>query len=139
VGPGPNAANDPIDPRGDRLAQATVGVILLAGFVFRKPWVVPLVGVVVGVGAAIGPSANPFHRAYAAWLAPRLARSEGGVSAPTVRAQDAFAAALLGVATLAFLIGLAPVGWLLAVAEAIVAIIAATTFVHLGARLRRLR
>ena len=78
------------------------------------------------------------------WIAPRLPRAEHRgrrrqpSPPPTVRAQDALAAAILVVASFAFVLGIGLVGWLLALGEAVVAIIAATTRVHLGDRFRRL-
>jgi hypothetical protein len=59
------------------------------------------------------------------------------VPAATVRAQDALAAAVLLVAALAFPIGIGLVGWILVLAVAVVAIIAATTRVHVADRLLR--
>jgi hypothetical protein len=111
-----------------------VGVLLLAGFVFREPVIIPILAILLGLGALLGPSANPFHRAYAAWLLPRLHRDGVQVDPQTIRAQDAFAAIVLAVASLAFAVGLAGFGWLLVLVEAVVAVLAATTMVHVGAR-----
>ena len=130
--PDPSASTD---ARGDRIVQALVGVLLLAGFVFREPIIVPILGLVLFLGALRGPVTNLLHRAYGAWLQPRLGPGGGTIDPQTIRAQDAFAAIVLGVASLAFAVGLAGFGWLLVVAEAVVAVLAATTMVHLGARL----
>jgi hypothetical protein len=124
-----------VDERGDRLVQGTVGVILQAAFVFREPWLVPIVAVALGAGALLGPGANPLHRAYRAWLRPRLGADDATISPATVQAQDASAAVALLIASLAFPIGLGGFGWLLVIAVAIVAIVAATTRVHVGERL----
>jgi hypothetical protein len=129
---GPEAPN--IDAKGDRIVQGLVGVLLLTAFVFREPVIVPILAVLLGLGALRGPSANPFHRAYAAWLLPRLTADGGTVDPKTIRAQDAFAAITLAVASPAFVIGLAGIGWLLVLTEAVVAVLAATTMVHVGAR-----
>ena len=137
-----------VDARTDRVAQGAVGVALLAAFVFRVPWLVPGLAVVVAAGALGGPRANALHRIYERALAPRLPGpapvAEGGdveppIAASTVRAQDALAAVILAVASFAFLLGIALVGWLLALGEAVIAIVAATTRVHLGDRVRRSR
>jgi hypothetical protein len=109
-------------------------VLLLAGFVFREPVIVPILAILLGLGAIRGPVTNPFHRAYVAWLQPRLGPNGGTVDPHTIRAQDAFAAIVLLAASVAFAIDLSGFGWLLAVAEGLVAIFAATTMVHLGAR-----
>lgn len=116
---------------------------LMAAFVFRVPWLVPALSLLLAVGALAGPRANALHRASERWITPRLppptvVGPEGTVAVATVRAQDALAAAILAVASLAFLFGVAIVGWALALAEAVVAIIAATTRIHAGDRLRHL-
>jgi uncharacterized protein DUF4395 len=126
-----------IDARGDRLMQGSVGVLLLAAFVFGIPLLVPIVGVVLAVGAAIGPRANPLHLAFARFLAPRLTGSVPLIDPQTVRRQDALIAGLCAIATIGFGLGIAPVGWLVVIVAAIVAIFAATTRIHLGDQLRR--
>jgi hypothetical protein len=131
-----------VDARTDRVAQGTVGVALLAAFVFRIPWLVPGLSLLLAFGALAGPRANGLHRALERWVTPRLpapsaTAEEETVAVPTVRAQDALAAAILAAASFAFLLGIGLVGWVLALAEAVIAIIAATTRIHLGDRLRR--
>jgi hypothetical protein len=125
-------SNEPVDARGDRLVQGIVGVLLLAAFVFGLVWLVPAIGVLLGIGAALGPARNPFHLAYARFLAPRIQAVEGTVPGDTVRAQDALVAAVCGLASLSFLAGIRPIGWFLVVAAALAAIFAATTRMHLG-------
>ena len=115
---------------------------LLAAFVFRVPLLVPALAVVLGIGALAGPRANLLHRVYERWVAPRLpapreVAPEAAVATATVRAQDALATVALLVASLAFPLGIGLVGWLLAIGEAVVAILAATTRIHVGDRLRR--
>ena len=131
-----------VDARTDRVAQGAAGVALLAAFVFGVPWIVPGLALVVAIAALAGPQANGLHRAFERWIAPRLpgphdSTAEARVAEPVVRAQDALAAAILVVASLAFAVGIALVGWTLALAEAVIAIVAATTRVHLAERLRR--
>ncbi len=126
-----------VDARGDRLVQGSVGVLLLAAFVFGFPLIVLVVGVVLAVGAAIGPRANPFHVAFARLLAPRLAAGGVLIDPLTIRRQDALVAGLCAVAMLGFGLGIAPLGWLIVIGAAIVAIFAATTRIHLGDKLRR--
>jgi hypothetical protein len=134
---------DGVDARTDRIAQGAVGVGLMAAFVFRVPWLVPALSLLLAVGAAVGPRANVLHRACERWITPRLrpgpadAAAEHEVPVATVRAQDALAAVILAVAGLAFLFGVAILGWALVLAEAVIAIIAATTRVHAGDRLRQ--
>ena len=134
---------DGVDARSDRAVQALVGVALLAAFVFGVPWLVPGFAVVLGIGAVGGPAANAFLRAFDAWISPRLpgpdrTLADATVGAHTVRAQDRLAAVILAVASFAFVVGIGLIGWILVIAEAVVAILAATTRVHVGERLRRL-
>ncbi len=117
--------------------QGSVGVLLLAAFVFGFPLIVLVVGVVLAVGAAVGPRANPFHLAFARLLAPRLAPGGALVDPLTIRRQDALVAGLCAVALLGFGLGIGPLGWLIVIGAAIVAIFAATTRIHLGDKLRR--
>jgi Domain of unknown function (DUF4395) len=86
----------------------------------------------LAVGAIRGPAVNPFHRIYAALVAPRLSPTTTTVPPATVQAQDQLGVALLVVATLCILIGLGVVGWFVTVAEGGIALIAATTGLHLG-------
>jgi Domain of unknown function (DUF4395) len=137
-----NEPVDAIDARTDRAAQATVGVVLLAAFVFRVSWVVPVVALFLAVGALAGPEGNVLHKAFERWLLPRLPPNrapltESRVAVSTVRAQDALGAVVLAAAALGFVLGIAPIGWVLVLAEAVVAILAATTRVHAADWVRR--
>lgn len=123
-----------VDARGDRLVQGLVGVLLLAAFVFRVPTVVPIVAILLGLSAAVGARANPFHLAFTRWVLPRLGAGDATVPEQTIRGQDAFAAGLLAIASLGFFIGIPGLGWLFVIAEAVIAVVAATTLVHLGER-----
>jgi hypothetical protein len=133
-----------VDARTDRVAQGAVGVALLSGFVFRASWLVPALALLLAIAALVGPQANGLHRLYERWIAPRLPRArdtnlEPVVAASTVRAQDALAAAILVGASLAFAFGIEPIAWLLATCEAVIAIIAATTGIHIAERITRAR
>ncbi len=122
--------------------QGAVAVITLGAFVFHLQWVIPILLVLLAAGALLGPAGNPFHRLFAGLVAPRLAPARAMERATTIKAQDVLATALLGVATLLILVGLGGVAWVVTLAEAGVAAVAATTGVHLGVtvldRLRRL-
>jgi hypothetical protein len=133
---------DAVDARTDRAAQATVGIILLAAFVFRVTWIVPVVALFLGVGALAGPEGNVLHKAFERWLLPRLPATtastvEGSVAVATVRAQDALEAVILAAAALAFVLGIGPIGWVLVLAGAVIAILAATTRIHAADWVRR--
>jgi hypothetical protein len=130
-----NEPVDAVDARTDRAAQATVGVVLLAAFVFRVTWIVPLVALFLAVGALAGPEGNVLHKVFERWVLPRLPANaapttESSVPVATVRAQDALGAVILAAAALGFVLGIGPIGWVLVLAEAVIAILAATTRVH---------
>jgi hypothetical protein len=137
VVPGPPAS---VDGRELRAAQGVVAVILLGAFVFRLPWLVPVVAVVTVAGAVLGPHANPLHVAYRTVVAPRIAPPRVHEEPAAVRALDGLAAAACGLATLAFAGGLYGAGWVVALAEAAVAAVAASTGANAAVALRdRLR
>jgi hypothetical protein len=134
------SGSEPVDVRADRAVQATVAVATLSAFVFRQPWVIPVLGVFVGAGALVGPAGNPIYRIFDGLVGPRLSPAADVEPAATLRAQDVLGVALLGVATLCLLIGLGGIAWIVTLAEAGVAAVAATTGVHLGVEVRdRLR
>jgi hypothetical protein len=62
---------------------------------------------------------------------------EGRVAAPVARAQDALAAGALVGASSMFLLGVGFVGWVLVMGEAGIAIVAATTRLHVVELLRK--
>jgi hypothetical protein len=128
--------------RTDRVAQGAVGIALLAAFVFRIPLVIPVLALILAIGAVGGPQANALHLVFERWIAPRLPAGmytnvEPRIPAPTVRAQDALETAVLLVAGVAFAIGISLLGWILVIAEAVIAILAATTRIHVADRVRR--
>ena len=116
-----------VDERAVRSAQGVVALVLLAGFVFRIPLTIPIVGVVVAVGAVLGPSSNPLVAAYRALVEPRVPSDGPTIPEGSARALDLAGVALLGVAVLALLVGIDPFAWALALVEAAVAAIAAST------------
>ena len=87
------ARSDPVDARADRVVQGAIAVIMLGAFVFRAAWVIPVLAVVVGVGAVAGPAGNLLHRLFAAFATPRLSappstwpRAHGGMALLPCRA-----------------------------------------------------
>jgi hypothetical protein len=134
------AGRDPVDTRADRAVQGTIAILTLGAFVFRAGWVLPVLAVLLAVGAAIGPARNPFHLLFAAVVVPRLPAPRATLPASTVQVQDLLAVGLLGLATLLLLVGLVGIAWVVALAEAAVAAVAATTGVHVAVSVRdRLR
>jgi len=126
----PVKAGDSVDARADRAAQGSAGVLLLGGFVFHLVWMVPVVGLLLAGGALLGPPGDAFERVFAILLVPRL-KPGPTVAAVTVRDQDFALTALCLLATVAFLV-VATLGWLLAIGAAVIAIVAASTGIHLG-------
>jgi hypothetical protein len=133
----PNA----VDARADRGVQATIAVLILGGFVFRQPWIVPLVLLPEALGALGGPSRHPLYVLAGRVVASRLPPGGETQDERTIRMQCVVSAVLLGVASFAFLFSVDALGWAAALIEAGIAVIAATTRVHAGAalfaRLRR--
>jgi hypothetical protein len=105
-------------------------VLLLGGFVFHLVWMVPVVGLLTAGGALIGPRGDAFEQIFAILLVPRL-KPGPTVAAETVRDQDLALTTMCLLAALAFLV-VASLGWLLAIVAAVIAIVAASTGVHLG-------
>jgi hypothetical protein len=137
-----NEPGEAVDARTDRAAQAAVGVVLLAAFVFRLTWLVPVVALFLAVGALAGPEGNVLHKGFERWILPRLPGRWGHgtvtyVPVVTVQAQDMLGAVILAAASLAFLVGIGPIGWVLVLAEAVIAILAATARVHAADWVRR--
>ena len=129
-----------VDVRAVRAVQGTVAVATLSVFVFHQPWAIPVLGVFVGAGALMGPPGNPVYRLFDGVVAPRLSPVADVEPASTLRAQDVLAVALLGAATACLLIGLGLLAWIVALGEAGVAAVAATTGAYLGVVIRdRLR
>jgi hypothetical protein len=124
--------SESVDARADRAVQGAIAIVTLSAFVFRAPWIIPVLAVFLGAGALLGPAGNPFHRVFEGLIAPRASKPRLLVPASTIQVQDVLAVALLGAATLCLLIGLGAIAWIMTLAEGGVAAVAATTGVHLG-------
>lgn len=124
-------AGPPPDPRADRLSQALTGVLILTGFVFRIPALVPAVGLLAALVAVVGPGADPLRIAWRYLAAPRLGPSEAA-DATEIRRQQTALAATCGVAWVTML-AIPLLGWLIAIVAAVVAILGAASGVALGA------
>jgi hypothetical protein len=101
--------------------------LILGGFVFQWPVLVFVAGVLSALGAFVGPQVNPMHVIYRRAMAPHLDDPRVWEAPSAVRALDVMGAVLCGVATVAFVAGIDLIGWLLALAEAAVAAVAAST------------
>jgi len=142
--PSTHGAPAPIDPRGPRTNQAVLAAGLALGFIAGWWPVAPLFAVVLGIGVVFGPSWGPVLVAYRRLLAPRLG-PPGELEDPRPpRFAAAVGVVFLVAATVAFALGATVLGWILALAVAALAALAATTGVCVGcemyvaaARLRR--
>ena len=122
----------PIDPRGPRFNQGVLTVALLAGFLADVEAVAPVFAAVLALGAVLGPRYGPFLWLFSRFIRPRLG--------PPAELEDPrpprFAAALgvvfLVAASLAFLAGLAGLGWALVLVVAALAGLAAVTGICVG-------
>lgn len=119
---------DPVlDPRAVRFGQAVVAVALLAAFVFQAPVGVPAVAVVVALGVAFGPRADPLRQLFETLVAPRLGPTTATDSARLARLGALVVVIVLTLATAAFAADLSAIGWLLSLVVAGATAIAATT------------
>jgi hypothetical protein len=122
----------PIDPRGPRFNQAVLTVGLLGGFVLGVQAVVPIFAVVLFLGAAFGPRWGPFLRLYGEVIKPRLGPPRELEDPRPPRFAAAVGVAFLTAGTLAFALGSATVGWVLALIVAGLAGLSAATGICVG-------
>jgi hypothetical protein len=135
-----------IDPRGQRFGAGLSAVVLvlvtILGLTVVPPAVVivPLVGIALGVSSALGTRWFVFGRPW-----PTVRRVLG-LGAPKEleheippRFAQAMGATFIGVATLAFLVGLTPVGWFLTIAVAALQTLLAATGYCVGCKLYGLK
>jgi hypothetical protein len=123
-----------VDARILRLEQATVTVLLLAGFVFSIVWTIPVAAALTGLDAALGRS-GPTPVFWRAVLAPRLGPPRAVDTAAGARAQQLCVFAVLVVATLFALASLGLIATILAILVAAVSASCATGLFNLGAEL----
>jgi hypothetical protein len=129
-----------IDPRGQRFGAGVSAIVLVLAFALSAPWLAVLVGVNLGVSAAFG------TRLFLPGRAWRAVRSAFRIGPPVEteheyppRFAQALGATFLGLAALAFVAGLPPLGWLLAAAVAALQTLLAATGICVGCRLYFLR
>ncbi len=128
-----------IDPRGQRFGAAVSAVVLALAFVLDLPWLVALVGLNLLLSAAFGTRLFLPGRAW-----PFIRRTlKLGPTEPEHEYPPRFAQAMggtfLALATLAFVLGFTPLGWLLTFAVAGLQTVLAATGICIGCRLYFLR
>jgi hypothetical protein len=127
-----------VDARILRLQQGTVAVVLLGGFVFQLPWLIPAAAVLPACDAALGRS-GPTARIWHGLLAKRAGAPRTMESVAVGRDQALLVFAALVVATLLLLADLGTLASLLAILVAGVSALAATGLFCLGAELEQRR
>ena len=128
-----------IDPRGQRFGAAVSAVVLVVAFLLDLPWLAALVGLNLLVSAAFGTRLFLPGRAW-----PLIRRTlRLGPTEPEHEYPPSFAQAMggtfLALATLAFVVGLPGLGWLLAAAVAGLQTLLAATGICVGCRMYFLR
>ena len=139
--PRPDAAGHRyIDPRGHRFGAGISVVILGLAFFANVPILVALVGVALGVSALFGTQYSLLGKP---WPTVRRVLRLGPPAELESEYPPRFAQALgtigLGLATLAFVVGAPPLGWLVAGAVAALQLLLAATGYCLGCKLYFLR
>jgi hypothetical protein len=128
-----------IDPRGQRFGAAVSAVVLVVAFLLNLPWLAAVVGLNLLVSAAFGTRLFLPGRAWSAIRrAARLGATEPEHEYPPRFAQ-AMGGTILALASLAFVLGFAPLGWLLAIAVAALQAVLAVTGICIGCRMYFLR
>lgn len=129
-----------IDPRGQRFGAGVSAVILVIALALALPWLAFLVGVNLAVSAAFG---TRLFLPGRLWPTVRRLLRLGPPAEPEHEYPPRFAQALgatvLALASVAFVIGAAVVGWLLVVAVAALQTLLAATGICIGCRLYFLR
>lgn len=127
----------PVDARSVRFELGAMAVLLLGGFVFpHGVWVIPGLAVILAVGLGFGPRANAFSRFFALVLADRLKPAPATEPATAVRFSELFALAVLSLATLLSAIGASFLAWPIALAEAGICALHASSGISLEAAVR---
>jgi hypothetical protein len=128
-----------IDPRGQRFGAGVSAIVLAIAFVLGLPWLAALVGLNLAISAAFG---TRFFLPGRAWpfvrRSLRLGPAEPEHEYPPRFAQ-ALGATFIGLGVVAFLAGVAPLGWLLVGAVAALQTLLAVTGICVGCRLYFLR
>ncbi|MHB8960593.1 MAG: DUF4395 domain-containing protein [Candidatus Limnocylindrales bacterium] len=128
-----------IDPRGQRFGAGVSTLVLALAFLVNLPLLAVVLGVNLAVSAALGTRWFLPGRPWPAIRsALRLGRAEPEHEYPPRFAQ-ALGATVIGLGTIAFVAGLAPVGWVLVGAVAALQALLAVTGVCIGCRLYFLR
>lgn len=128
-----------IDPRGQRFGAGMSTIVLGAAFIANLPWLAVLVGLNLAVASALG---TRLFLPGRAWPLVRRSLRLGPVEPEheyPPRFAQALGATFLGLAAIAFAIGVPVAGWLLAAAVGALQALLAVTGICVGCRLYFLR
>lgn len=129
-----------IDPRGMRFGAGVSAILLGVAFVLNAPWLAALVGFNLAVSSAFGTRLFLPGRPWpAVRTALRLGKPRELEHEYPPRFAQALGAIFLFLASFAFALGFAPVGWLLTAAVAGLQTLLATTGICVGCQLYVLR
>ena len=126
------APRQPVDARGMRFEHGVVAVAILAGFVFRIPWVLPALAAILVTAAFGGPRLNLLLRIYDALLARRMGAPVLLEDGDEARIADLIRVGMLVAATVALLVDLGGIAWIIALVQAFVSALRAAAGIHLG-------
>jgi len=129
------AAPSPIDPRGPRFNQAVLTVVLLVAFVGDLRFLVPVMALVLFLGAAFGAPYGPFLRLYATVIRPRLAPPKHLEDPRPPRFAATVGTVFLAASSIAFLLDAQVLAWALTLVVAVLAGLAATSGLCIGCEL----
>jgi hypothetical protein len=129
------AAPSPIDPRGPRFNQAVLTVVLLVAFVADLRFLVPVMAVVLFLGAAFGAPYGPFLRLYSTVIRPRLGPPKHLEDPRPPRFAATVGTVFLAASSVAFLLDAQVLAWALALIVAVLAGLAAPSGLCIGCEL----
>ena len=129
-----------IDPRGQRFGAGVSAIVLAVALALNLPWLAILVGLNLAASAAFGTRLFLPGRLWpAVRSALRLGRPAELEHEYPPRFAQALGATVIGLAAISFLLGAAPLGWLLVVAVGALQTLLAVTGICIGCRLYFLR
>jgi Domain of unknown function (DUF4395) len=133
-----SAAPEPpsiLDARRARFRELVIAITIFGGWVFDSPWVIPMMGACLVLGAAAGQRWNPILRIWDDVIAPRLRQPMTETDpALFLRFVDTFEGGVLVTATVLLASGMTWAAWLLALVVAVWATIWAATGISLPRR-----
>jgi hypothetical protein len=125
----------PIDPRGPRFNQAVLAIVLLVAFIGDLRVLVPVMAVVLFLGAAFGAQYGPFLRLYSTLIKPRLKAPKHLEDPRPPRFAAAVGTVFLAAATVAFAVDAQVLAWALTLVVVLLAGLAATSGLCVGCEL----